>query len=72
MICKKAGLLNGNQLLVACVTLTLFLPCVAQFLMNVKERGLKTGIAISAFILVFSFSVGFAVNTILNILGVHL
>ena len=44
---KKAGLFTGNQLVVACVTLTLFLPCVAQFLMNVKERGLKTGIAIS-------------------------
>jgi ferrous iron transport protein B len=69
---QKEGLLNGNQLLVACVTLTLFLPCVAQFLMNVKERGLKTGIAISAFILVFSFSVGAAVNVILNVFGVHL
>jgi ferrous iron transport protein B len=69
---QKEGLLSGNQLLVACVTLTLFLPCVAQFLMNVKERGLKTGIAISAFILVFSFSVGAAVNVILNVLGVQL
>jgi ferrous iron transport protein B len=69
---QKEGLLNGNQLLVACVTLTLFLPCIAQFLMNVKERGLKTGVAISAFILVFSFSVGAAVNAILNVLGVHL
>jgi ferrous iron transport protein B len=69
---KKAGLLSGNQLVVACVTLTLFLPCVAQFLMNVKERGLKTGVAISVFILFFAFAVGLAVNTVLNILGVHL
>ena len=69
---KKAGLFSGNQLVVACVTLTLFLPCIAQFLMNVKERGLKTGLAISAFILVFSFSVGFLVNLVLNILGVVL
>lgn len=69
---KKAGLLNGNQLVVACVTLTLFLPCIAQFLMNVKERGIKTGIAISIFILLFSFCAGFAVNLMLNLLGVHL
>ncbi len=69
---KKAGLLSGNQLLVACVTLTLFLPCVAQFLMNVKERGVKTGVAISAFILFFSFSVGFAVNSLLNFWGIRL
>lgn len=67
---KKAGLFTGNQLVVACVTLTLFLPCIAQFLMNVKERGWRTGLGISAFILFFSFSIGFTVNLILNILGI--
>ncbi len=69
---KKAGLFTGNQLVVACVTLTLFLPCIAQFLMNVKERGWKTGAGISVFILFFSFSVGFVVNLILNVLGINL
>lgn len=69
---KKAGLFTGNQLVVACVTLTLFLPCIAQFLMNVKERGWKTGVGISVFILFFSFSVGFLVNLILNVLGISL
>lgn len=69
---KKAGLLSGNQLVVACITLTLFLPCIAQFLMNVKERGWKTGLAISVFILFFSFSVGFIISLMLNILGVNL
>ncbi len=38
---QKKGLFSEGQLIVACVTLTLFLPCIAQFLMNVKERGLK-------------------------------
>ncbi|MBI3991504.1 MAG: ferrous iron transporter B [Candidatus Omnitrophica bacterium] len=69
---KKDGLLSGNQLVIACVTLTLFLPCIAQFLMNTKERGWKTGVGISVFILFFSFSVGFIVNIALNILGVNL
>jgi len=69
---KKAGLFTGNQLVVACVTLTLFLPCIAQFLMNVKERGWKTGLGTSIFILFFSFSAGFIVNLILNIFGVNL
>lgn len=69
---KKAGLFSGNQLVIACVTLTLFLPCIAQFLMNLKERGWKTGVAISIFILFFSFSVGFIVNFILNIFGIKL
>ncbi len=66
---KKAGGFTGNQLVVACVTLTLFLPCIAQFLMNVKERGWKTGVGISIFILFFSFSAGFIVNLVLNMLG---
>lgn len=69
---KEAGLFTGNQLVVACVTLTLFLPCIAQFLMNVKERGWKTGVAISIFILFFSFSTGFAVNILFNLLKIHL
>lgn len=69
---KKTGLLTGNQLLVATVTLTLFLPCVAQFLMNVKERGWKLGVGLSLFILVFSFSVGYTLHTILSTLGVKL
>ncbi len=66
---KKAGLLSGNQIVVACVTLTLFLPCIAQLLMNVKERGIRMGIAMSVFILLFSFSIGYLVNLIL--VGLH-
>ncbi|MDO8602867.1 MAG: ferrous iron transporter B [Candidatus Omnitrophota bacterium] len=69
---NKHGLLNGVQLVVSCVALTLFLPCIAQFLMNVKERGWKTGLGISVFILFFSFSVAFVVNFILTRLGVIL
>jgi len=69
---KKAGLLSGNQLVVAAITLTLFLPCVAQLIMNVKERGLRVGIAMSTFILFFSFSVGYAVNMILLFFGIRL
>ncbi|OGW89020.1 MAG: ferrous iron transport protein B [Omnitrophica bacterium RIFCSPLOWO2_01_FULL_50_24] len=68
----KAGLLNGTQIVVACVALTLFLPCIAQFLMNVKERGWKTGVWISFFILFFSFGVAFVLNFALTHLGVVL
>jgi ferrous iron transport protein B len=69
---KKLGLLSGNQLVVGCVTLTLFLPCIAQLLMNVRERGLRLGIAMSVFILFFSFSVGFLVNLVLILFNVQL
>ncbi|OIO81203.1 MAG: hypothetical protein AUJ89_01270 [Candidatus Omnitrophica bacterium CG1_02_43_210] len=69
---KKAGILSVNQLVVACITLTLFLPCVAQLLMNIKERGIKTGIGMSVFILFFSFSIGFLVNFLLNLFNIVL
>ncbi len=68
----REGVLTGVQLVVACIALTLFLPCVAQFLVNIKERGWKTAIAISAFVLVFSFTVAAAVNYALLFLGVSL
>jgi ferrous iron transport protein B len=69
---EHAGALTGVQLVTACVALALFLPCIAQFLMNVKERGWKTGLGISIFILFFSFSVATLVNWILVNSGVVL
>jgi ferrous iron transport protein B len=69
---NKAGLLTGVQVVVACVALTLFLPCIAQLLMNIKERGLRSGLLISAITLVFSFVVAFVVNMVLTATGVVL
>ena len=68
---NRQGQLTGVQLVVGCIALTLFLPCIAQFLMNIKERGAKMGFAISIFTLVFSFLVAYLVNAALQGLGVH-
>ncbi len=67
-----SGLLTGAQLVVAAVTLTLFMPCIAQFMMTVKERGMKTALLISGFIFPFAFLTGFIVNTLLTVLEVSL
>ncbi len=69
---QENGVLTGRQLLVSAVTLTLFLPCIAQFLMMKKERGTKTALAISAIIFPFAITVGAVMNLILQILGVQL
>jgi ferrous iron transport protein B len=69
---NKTGILSGIQLLVACIALTLFLPCIAQLLMIIKERGMKTGVWISLFVLLFSFTIAFAVNYLLVRIGVVL
>jgi ferrous iron transport protein B len=68
----QQGALNNAQLAVACVALSLFLPCIAQFVMNVKERGWKIGLAISAFVLFFSFGVSYVLSVALNLTGVLL
>ena len=64
--------LTGNQIVVAAAALTLFLPCVAQFLMMKKERGLGTALAISAFIFPFAFFMGAMLYRLLSLAGVSL
>jgi ferrous iron transport protein B len=69
---NSAGILTGVPLVVSAVTITLFVPCVAQFLVMVKERGVKTALAIGIFILPFAFIVGYLLNLLLTSLGVTL
>jgi ferrous iron transport protein B len=54
------------QVTVALVTVTLFIPCIANFLMILKERGWKTGVAIAGFVLPFAVGVGGAVNLLMR------
>ena len=68
----RSGGVNGVQLVVAAVTLTLFVPCIAQFSVMLKERGARAAIAIAAFIFPFSFGVGALLNAALLALGVTL
>ncbi|MGB4428062.1 MAG: nucleoside recognition domain-containing protein, partial [Thermacetogeniaceae bacterium] len=64
--------LTGVQLVVAAATLTLFVPCIAQFAIMVKERGWKTGLAIACFVFVIAFLCGIILNLLLTSLGVTL
>ncbi len=69
---QQQGGLTGNQLVIAAIVLTLFLPCIAQLQIMIKERGLKTTAAMIAFIVPFAFLVGYCVNFSFNLLGVNL
>jgi ferrous iron transport protein B len=69
---QNAGALTGNQLAVAAITLTLFVPCIAQFLIMKKERGFKTAASIGLFIFPFAFMVGGILNALLELTGVQL
>jgi len=68
----RAGAFTGVQLVVGAVALTLFMPCVAQFLMTAKERGWWAGLAIAGTVSVTAFVVAFVVFHALTGLGVVL
>jgi ferrous iron transport protein B len=68
----QEGRLEPVQIVVASVTITLFIPCIASFFMIVKERGWRTGLAVAGFVTVTALGVGGAVNATLRTLQVSL
>jgi ferrous iron transport protein B len=67
----RSGRLTGVQAVVALTVMTLFVPCVANFLMMVRERGVKTGLAIVGVITPVAIMTGAALNYVLRALGVQ-
>jgi ferrous iron transport protein B len=66
-----SGQLTGVQSVVALTVMTLFVPCVANFLMMVRERGLKIGAAILAVITPVAILTGAGLNYVLHTLGIR-
>jgi ferrous iron transport protein B len=64
----RSGQLSPDQIVVSLVTVTLFVPCIANFFVIIKERGWKTALAITLFIFPFAFLVGGLLNFILSLL----
>lgn len=54
------------QVVVSMITITLFMPCIANFFMIIKEQGMKTALAMTAFILPFSIGVAGVINHVLR------
>ena len=67
---QTKGGLDARQLTVAAVTLTLFIPCVAQFLIMKKERGWKVATAIALFVSGLAFGSGWLLNQFLLATGI--
>lgn len=66
------GILNDQQLLVSAITLTLFVPCVAQFAVMIKERGLLLTLLMVALIAVVALLSGGLVNWLIILLSISL
>ena len=62
-------IMKPHQVLVAMVTITLFMPCIATLFMISRELGRKTATWITLFIFPFAFFVGGLVNHIGRLFG---
>jgi ferrous iron transport protein B len=69
---SRNGTLSAQQAVVALIVITLFMPCIAQFLVTIKERGFRIAAAIALFILTFSVGLGGLVHWILGTGVIHL
>lgn len=63
------GMLNAQQVVVAMVTITLFIPCVASVMMIVRERGAKIATATVLFVFPLAFFVGGVLYRVLSFVG---
>jgi ferrous iron transport protein B len=63
---QRGGALDPKQTIVALTVITLFVPCVANFLVMVRERGKRAALAIAAFITVYAFGIGTMLNMVLR------
>jgi ferrous iron transport protein B len=66
-----SGQLTGVQSVVALTVMTLFIPCVANFLMIVRERGVRVAAAMLAFITPIAVLTGTGLNYVLRTFGVQ-
>ncbi|MGH9749116.1 MAG: ferrous iron transport protein B [Candidatus Polarisedimenticolia bacterium] len=66
------GLLDPINVVVVLTTITLFVPCIANFFMMVKEKSWAVALAIAGFIFPFAFLVGGLMNALLRALRVSL
>jgi ferrous iron transport protein B len=60
------GLMDAIQVTVGITVMVLFVPCLANFFVIIKERGLKTALVISGFIIFYAVLVGAGLNVILR------
>lgn len=69
---QRTGMLSGVQTVVSLVTITLFVPCIAQYFMMVKERGWKLATLMAVFVTGVAVLVGGLLFRVLTLWGVSL
>lgn len=68
-VMESQGMLSPLQVVVAMVTVTLFIPCVASVFVIAKERGWRTSFGMLFLIMPLAFVVGGLLNRVLLLIG---
>jgi ferrous iron transport protein B len=68
---SHAGRLSATQAVVALTVMTLFVPCVANFLMIIKEQGIKAALVILVFVTTVALSTGAGLHYAFRLFGVR-
>lgn len=62
----EAGSMDHIQIVIALVTMTLFVPCTANFFMMIKEHGWKRAVTLAAVITPIAIGTGASLNWLLH------
>jgi ferrous iron transport protein B len=65
----RAGLMTPEQVVVSLIVITLFVPCVANLLVIVKEHGWKVALGVVLTVFPLAFGVGALVHGALHVFG---
>jgi ferrous iron transport protein B len=65
----RAGLMTPEQVVVSLIVITLFIPCIANLLVIVKEHGWKVAVGVVLTVFPLAFGVGALVHGVLHVFG---
>jgi ferrous iron transport protein B len=65
-----AGRLSGAQAVIALTVMTLFVPCIANFLMIIKEQGARAALAILVFVTAVALATGAGLHHGFEVFGI--
>jgi ferrous iron transport protein B len=68
----RSGALSHQQVVISLTVMTLFVPCIANFFIIIKEQGLRNALLITGFVSCYAVAVGALLNFAVNLAGVVL
>jgi ferrous iron transport protein B len=68
-VLARQGQLDPRQILISTTVITLFVPCITQFFISIKERGAAVAMMIFVFVFIYAFLYGGFLNLVVGALN---